>query len=1287
MIATPSSPGFQLLRYFTLTSLTAFLLVAAPLLYIDRLRSNSVEDLLRERSLNFKQTQDESDTQQREVAVRDLLATQEAANVNVTRVFMNALWTKDFAPFVARLPPRAAEKCRAIADAVDKTPAQTGEKNACYASVGRRILDTPGFRELDAKVFATMKMSSVFKVKVYDLDGTTVYSSEHGQIGEDKFRNPGWARARAGIPVSELTHRKKFSAFEGVVENRDLISSYLPVILDGTSVVGVFEIYSDVTSLVEQINGTAANVKKRSEENQVRLEALGAANTAATSRNTSAMQAVVYALFALLYLALFLIVRFGQRLIDSREIERTQTLAALGESEARYRTLIEWSPDAIAVYSKGKVRYVNPAAIKLFGSVSAEQFKNMSILDFIHPSSQQLALARVESLFVEGANPSPAEMKFVKLDGTAFDAEVQSTHVVLGGEHVICTNIRDITERKEVETALAAAQRRTGILAQLGRELSEAVTPKSAAIHILDAAQQLLGWDSAWLHLWDEKLEEMVAVVDFDIMDGAICEVPANYSSPHEPTPTVRMVMKSGPQLLFRGSETDLDATAYLYGNGRASRSRMFVPIRLAEKLVGVASIQSYGGHAYDEAALDLLSALATHCAGALARLRHAEALRESEHRFQLVNRAMFNVIWDQHLPSKEIWWSEHVETVYGYSQEEIGKNGEFWRARLHPDDRERVIESVAGMLASDADHWSESYRFQRKNGDYAYVEERAIVIRDTQGIAVRILGAMQDVSKRHGAERALREEKERYRILTEWSPESICVNRDGKILYVNPATVKMFGASSARGLVGSTMIDLIHPDFHRVVQTRTKDVVAAGSGTVTPTAEMQFVKLDGTTIEVEVHSTSIVYDGEPAIYVSMRDVSERKQAEFSRASLEGQLRESQKMEAIGTLAGGIAHDFNNIIATILGNAELARQDASANPRALESLEEICKAGARARDLVQQILSFSRRQPTEMKVTSLMPIIEDSVRLLRATLPARVVLDVRYEAGVPPVMADATQIQQILINLSTNAMHAMHGGPGRIDIQLDTIFLDAGVADTHPALRTMHALHPGRTVRLRVSDDGHGIDAAIVSRIFEPFFTTKPVDEGTGLGLSVVHGIVQTHGGAIVVESRPDERTSFTLYLPIAHAQFGVPAPDAPDPANAIDAPLTIAGNLPHILYLDDDDSLVFLVERLMERRGYRVSGYVDQREALDALRADAGAFDLVVTDYNMPGLSGLDIAHEVRAIRMDLPVAIASGFIDEELRTQASAAGVRELIFKASAVEEFCAAFVRLARVVREAS
>jgi len=388
----------------------------------------------------------------------------------------------------------------------------------------------------------------------------------------------------------------------------------------------------------------------------------------------------------------------------------------------------------------------------------------------------------------------------------------------------------------------------------------------------------------------------------------------------------------------------------------------------------------------------------------------------------------------------------------------------------------------------------------------------------------------------------------------------------------------------------------------------------------------------------------------------------ERDEAEKAHLSLEAQLRESQKMEAIGTLAGGIAHDFNNIVAAILGNVELARQDAAGNRQTMVSLDEIAKAGRRARNLTQQILSFGRRQPTTRRLTVLQPLIDESVRLLRATLPARVQIQVVCADDLPPVLADPTQIGQVLLNLSMNAVHAMQGRAGHIELRADALHLnDSSLSQS--------GLKAGGYARITVRDDGIGMDTATIQRIFEPFFTTKPLGEGTGLGLSVAHGIMRAHEGAIMVRSQVGHGSVFELYFPVATTG---PAPE--QEVAAVDSLPVFDSADQSILYLDDDEAIVFLVDRMLSRRGYQVTACTDAQDALAALKRPGASFDLVVSDYNMPGMSGLDFARAAHAIFPTLTVAITTGFISEELQAQASGAGVVDIIFKPDTVEELCA-------------
>jgi PAS domain S-box-containing protein len=386
-------------------------------------------------------------------------------------------------------------------------------------------------------------------------------------------------------------------------------------------------------------------------------------------------------------------------------------------------------------------------------------------------------------------------------------------------------------------------------------------------------------------------------------------------------------------------------------------------------------------------------------------------------------------------------------------------------------------------------------------------------------------------------------------------------------------------------------------------------------------------------------------------------DITERRQAERRREQLETQLRETHKMQAIGTLAGGIAHDFNNILGAILGNLVLAQQDLPPGHAAQARLEQIRKAATRARSLVQQILAFSRRQPHELVLQPLQPVLEETLDLLRTTLPASVALVVRVTDEPLWVNADATQMQQVVMNLCTNAWHAMPGSRGRIEVGLERA---AAPPPPHTPGDAPHA----EWVHLWVRDDGSGMDDATLARIFEPFFTTRARAEGTGLGLSVVHGIVGEHGGVITVESAPGRGSTFHVALPVASAveDSGFTPVEAAPP---------VPGTGQHVLYVDDDEMMVVMVQGLLQRDGYRVTVCGDAAGAIAALCTASAAFDIVVTDYNMPRGSGLDVARAAQAVRPGLPVVISSGYLSEELRLAAAQIGVRYLLQKEHTVEE----------------
>jgi signal transduction histidine kinase/ActR/RegA family two-component response regulator len=375
----------------------------------------------------------------------------------------------------------------------------------------------------------------------------------------------------------------------------------------------------------------------------------------------------------------------------------------------------------------------------------------------------------------------------------------------------------------------------------------------------------------------------------------------------------------------------------------------------------------------------------------------------------------------------------------------------------------------------------------------------------------------------------------------------------------------------------------------------------------------------------------------------------ERKRAETEREALEARLRQSQRMEAIGTLAGGIAHDFNNILGVILGYGEMALATLPEEARSRQHVQQMLTAGQRAKGVVDQILTFSRRSEHERRPVRLQPLIEETVSLLRASLPATIAISLQLEAADAVVASDATQLQQVVVNLCTNAAQAMTGG-GTLELALVAIDAAGEIALSHGALP------PGRYARLAVRDTGHGMDAATVERIFEPFFTTKAAGEGTGLGLATVHGIVAEHGGALNVRSHPGEGSTFEAYLPLAQAAATFDEPTGP---------AVPCGHGETILLVEDERPLLLLEEEMLAALGYEPIGHDSGSAALAAFRADPQRFDLVLADQVMPGMTGTQLARALHEIRPELPIILVSGYAGPVRPEQLRAAGIRELLRK----------------------
>ncbi|MCF7688459.1 MAG: PAS domain S-box protein [Cephaloticoccus sp.] len=585
--------------------------------------------------------------------------------------------------------------------------------------------------------------------------------------------------------------------------------------------------------------------------------------------------------------------------------------------------------------------------------------------------------------------------------------------------------------------------------------------------------------------------------------------------------------------------------------------------------------------------------------------------------------------------------WNHGAEKLFGFDSREIlGKSV----LQLLPPD---LASEEAGILSQlqqgeSVSHY-ETVRL-RKDGTSVDISLTVSPIFDPRGKLVGASKVSRDISKRRKAEADLRESEARFRQIAENVNDVIRVTDpvNQQMLYVSPRFENIWGRSCAE-LYRSPEIwqNSIHPeDRARIAEAaRTKQITGKYDETYRierPDQKLRWIQERAFPVR---DASGVVY----RLVLLAADITEQH-------TLEMQLRQTQKLEALGTLAGGIAHDFNNILSAIMGYTELARMSAK-DLKTKEFLEPVAQATQRAADLIRQILAFSRQQEQQRAPLQLRLIIAESLKLLRATIPTTIEIEGLLHRDLLNVLADATQIHQIIMNLGTNAWHAMRGNKsGRLTVELEEFNADELLA------RSNQGFTAGPYVRLSVSDNGQGMDRETMDHIFEPFFTTKGPGEGTGLGLSVVHGIVKSHGGVITVYSQQGQGTTFRLYFPALAAISTETSTDSvPIPA----------GQGQQVLLIDDEPVLAELGGRILEQLGYKPVTKSDPVEALALIRSDPYRFDLVITDMMMPKMTGLDLTRELQAIRPNLPIILTSGYMGAASEKQLHNQGIREVLPK----------------------
>ncbi|MFO7910540.1 MAG: PAS domain S-box protein [Desulfotignum sp.] len=623
-------------------------------------------------------------------------------------------------------------------------------------------------------------------------------------------------------------------------------------------------------------------------------------------------------------------------------------------------------------------------------------------------------------------------------------------------------------------------------------------------------------------------------------------------------------------------------------------------------------------------------------------RRKAEETLRKKTQLLEQISDNMFDMVSMSDLEGTYTFVGKSHERILGYTTEElIGKNVMDF---VHPDDLPEIAGELQNLLETGGFKKAQ-YRYKHKENHYLWFETIGELLLHENQAPKKILFSTRDITDRKCSEDELK-------LTLDATTDGIWTwNFKTNKLFFSPKYYTMLGYEpDAFPASFENWIDLIHPDDKEGAIVTAKEYLKTKPDFYenefrvrTKEGGYRWLHTSAKVVERDVNGNAVYMIG------NHEDITERKKAEEERIKLEKHLHQAQKMESIGSLAGGIAHDFNNLLFPIVGLSEMMLNDFPPDSMERQNIQEIFNAGTRGRELVQQILSFSRQSEYQKIPVHIQKILKEVLKLCRATIPADITITKDIQADCGPVMADPTQIHQIAMNLITNAYHAVEPTGGTITVKIKEVDFNH---DDNPAFQ----LVSGRYAVLSVNDTGTGIEPAVINKIFDPYFTTKEKGRGTGLGLATVYGIVKAHGGDIKVHSEVGKGSSFNVYLPLLEK-----AQDA-EPEKEM-TPLPTGTE--HILLVDDEKPIVHLEQQMLERLGYRVTSFTSSVDALAAFRTDPSCFDLIITDMNMPHMNGMQLAKELIAITPDIPIIICTGFSERINKENAAVMGIKGLLMK----------------------